>query len=79
MEASVVDITGLSEEQFEDFAGGMTVAINQLKKMHIDAVNILIRNKASSYDDYLLKFHKVQVIDMLIGDLQHLKDKRKET
>ena len=79
MVASVVDISGLSEEQFEDFAGGMTVAINVLKGMHKDAANILLRNKASSYEDYLLKFQKVQVLDTLIGDLQHLKDKRKET
>lgn len=79
MVASVVDISGLSEEQFEDFSSGLTVAINVLKGMYKDASDKLLRNKASSYDDYLQKFQNVQVIDTLIGDLQHLKDRRKET
>jgi hypothetical protein len=72
-------IDGLSVEQFEDFAGGMTVAIRVLNGMRNDAANVLLRNKASGYDDYLLKFQKVQMLDILIGELTTLKDKRKET
>lgn len=73
------DTEGLSAEEFEDFASGINYAIRRLKEDRASADQKLLTNKATSYDDYLQKFFKVQAYNDVIADLEGIIKRRKAT
>lgn len=73
----MVDVSGLTQEQFEDLGGGLSLAIRTLTGMQKDAEDILLQQRAASYDDYLRKFEKVQTIRAVVQDLNHIRKQAK--
>lgn len=73
-----IDHGKLSGEQLQDLEAGLGLAISIINGMLKDAEQALIRAKCASYEDYLNKYAKVQALDMIVGDLQGIMQKRKE-
>ena len=72
------DLSGLTNEEFDDLAAGLGPAIKRLEGMLKDAENELLGTKAKTYEEYLQKIYKVDAVSSVLGDLQSIRKSKRE-
>jgi len=74
----LVDVKGLSQEEFDDFAAGLSYAIRVLREKAKVADDALLSQRAIDYNEYLKKFTRAQTLSELVAELEDLKKTRRD-
>jgi hypothetical protein len=74
----MVDITGLTQEEFDDVQPALTIMLRMAKVRADAARDQLCNSRCSDYNEYLKRFYKLEACDEALADLIHLKERGKE-
>lgn len=73
-----LDLENLTPEQLMDAEPGIVMALKILEGQLKDAEAKLLGSRAKDYSEYLQRYHLAEALSTAIGNLKHLKNKRKD-